>query len=175
LRDGGALLTIRQSLHMSFGDAPSYLTSLGRRLMGAVAGVGPRSLADMTSMTGDTISAFVSSALGIDTRPSLDEILASHPDIRSESRIGRTSTVPGSSPKAVLEVPAPTGSFHVGTRPIALTDRTRSEPEAPNMPRSLVIQMWYPAAAGRFLRGKQEPLLTRSPGPFTGVRLTVGQ
>jgi len=27
----------------------------------------------------------------------------------------------------------------------------------------------------RFLRGNREPLLTRTPGPFAGVRLTVGR
>ena len=63
--DGGTLLTIRQSAHMSFTDAPSYLTSLGRSLIGGAAGIGPISLADMTSMTGDTISAFVGPTLGI--------------------------------------------------------------------------------------------------------------
>src|SRR2546422_5976553 len=65
-QDGGAtLLLFRKSVHMSFTDAPSYLTPLGRRLIGSVAGVGSLSLADMTSTTGDTISAFVGPALGI--------------------------------------------------------------------------------------------------------------
>ena len=27
----------------------------------------------------------------------------------------------------------------------------------------------------RFLRGKQEPLLARAPGPFAGARLTIGR
>ena len=67
--DGGTLLTIRKSVHMSFTDNPSYLTSLGRRLIGAPIGVGSISLADMTSMTGDTISAFVGPALGDRERP----------------------------------------------------------------------------------------------------------
>ena len=34
-RDGGTLLTIRKSVHMGFTDDPSYLTSLGRSLIGA--------------------------------------------------------------------------------------------------------------------------------------------
>jgi hypothetical protein len=64
LRDGGSLLTVRGSTHMSFTDGPSYLTSLGRRLAGG-ATVGSISVADMTAMTGDTISAFVGAALGV--------------------------------------------------------------------------------------------------------------
>jgi predicted dienelactone hydrolase len=147
-RGDGTLLTIRKSLHLSFTDDPSYLTSLGRGLVGTTLGMGSISLADMTSMTGDTIAAFVGRALGIKNGRSLDGVIASHPSIRSESRIERKTTVPGSSTTAVLKVPAPTGAFHVGTRSIALIDRARREPEAPNQPRSLVIQMWYPAAAG---------------------------
>src|SRR5438270_2225409 len=61
---GGTLLLFRKSVHMSFSDNPAYLTSLGRRLIGGVAGVGSLSLADMTSTAGDTISAFVGPALG---------------------------------------------------------------------------------------------------------------
>ena len=87
--DGGTLLTIRKSVHMSFTDDPSYLTSLGRRLIGAPIGIGSISLADMTSMTGDTISAFVGPALGVKSGRSLDEVVASHPGIRSESRVAR--------------------------------------------------------------------------------------
>jgi hypothetical protein len=32
LKAGGALLAIKHSLHMSFSDEPSYMTSLGRHL-----------------------------------------------------------------------------------------------------------------------------------------------
>ena len=166
--DGGTLLTIRKSVHMSFTDSPSYLTSLGRRLIGAPIGVGSISLAEMTSMTGDTISAFVGPALGIENAPSLDEVVAGHPDIRSESRVARKTTAPRSSPTAALEVPAPTGAFHVGTRSIALTDRARREPEAPKQPRSLVIQLWYPARPGlgrrRTCRRRSRASSPRAPG-----------
>src|SRR5947208_14494176 len=34
LRDGGALLTVSGSIHTSFTDGPSYLTALGRSLIG---------------------------------------------------------------------------------------------------------------------------------------------
>jgi predicted dienelactone hydrolase len=83
-RGGGTLLTIRKSLHLSFTDDPSYLTSLGRGLIGTTLGMGSISLTDMTSMTGDTIAAFVGPALGIENGDSLGDVLASHPSIRSE-------------------------------------------------------------------------------------------
>jgi predicted dienelactone hydrolase len=259
-RGGGTLLLFRKSVHMSFSDNPAYLTSFGRRLIGGVAGVGSLSLADMTSMTGDTISAFVGPALGIESARSLHDVIASHPNIRSESRIGGQTTARRSSPTAALEVPAPTGAFHVGTRSIALVDpridagadldgvlfggaRTdglsrpfmlmsaepgfavdpnraafwrrlrgphyavdikgarhfafsdlvffapeliRANASAGEEIRAQVGSVDGPAALAaarayllaffdRFLRGKNEPLLTRTPGPFYGVRLTAGR
>ena len=51
------------------------------------------------------------------------------------------------APAPGVHVPSPTGRFHVGTRSMALTDRARREPEQAKQPRSLVIQLWYPAAA----------------------------
>ena len=81
----GMQLTIRGSMHMSFSDDPAYLTSLGRDLIGTTAGVGSISLADMTSMTGDTIAAFVGPALGITSGHRLGDVLASHPRIRAEA------------------------------------------------------------------------------------------
>ena len=58
----GSLVTVRGSTHMGFTDGPSYLTALGRRLVGS-ATVGSISVADMTATTGDTIAAFVGPAL----------------------------------------------------------------------------------------------------------------
>ncbi len=55
--DYGTLLTIGKSKHLSFTDDPSYLTPLGRRLLGGVGGVGSVSLAEMTAMTGEAVSA----------------------------------------------------------------------------------------------------------------------
>ena len=49
---------------------------------------------------------------------------------------------------AGLQVPNPTGPFHVGTHSIALTDASRHEPGDAKQARSLVIQLWYPAAQG---------------------------
>lgn len=59
LRDGGSLVTVAGSAHMSFSDAPSYWTAVGRRLLGDTAGSGSVSVADMTDRTADLISAFV--------------------------------------------------------------------------------------------------------------------
>jgi hypothetical protein len=42
---------------------------------------------DMTVMTGDAISAFVSPALGGRNGRSLDQVLVSHPTVRSNLRV----------------------------------------------------------------------------------------
>ena len=86
LRDGGALVTVRGSAHMSFTDSPSYLTALGRSFPGAAA-FGSVSVSDMTAITGDTIAAFVGPALGVKPDASLDQVLARHPTVRSDRRI----------------------------------------------------------------------------------------
>ena len=70
----------------------------------------------------------------------------------------------------MLEVPAPTGRFHVGTRSIALIDRARREPEAPKQPRSLVIQLWYPAAAGTRPASYMPPAVARFLATSAGVK-----
>jgi len=87
LRDGGRLVTIRGAVHMGFSDSPSYWTAAGRSLLGSTAGAGSISAADMTSMTGDTISAFVGPALGVAPDLSIDQALGQHPAIRAERRI----------------------------------------------------------------------------------------
>ncbi len=86
LRGGGALVTIRGSIHTSFTDGPSYLTGLGRSLVGG-ASVGSISTADMTAMTGDMISAFVGPTLGVTNGTSLEEVIARYSAIRSDRRI----------------------------------------------------------------------------------------
>ncbi len=79
---GAALLTIRESRHLSFTDDPSYLTSLGRSLVGATLGMGSVSLGGMTSMTGDAIAAFVGPSLGVEEGPTLGAVLVGHPGIQ---------------------------------------------------------------------------------------------
>jgi hypothetical protein len=83
--DRAALLTIRGSQHLSFTDDPSYLTSLGRDLVGATLGMGSVSLGGMTSMTGNAIAAFVGPALGVERGPTLGAVLVGYPGIRSQS------------------------------------------------------------------------------------------
>ena len=88
LRDGGRLVTVRGGVHMGFSDSPSYWTAAGRSLLGNTpAGAGSISAADMTSMTGDTISAFVGPALGASPDLSIDQALGRHSAIRAERRI----------------------------------------------------------------------------------------
>jgi hypothetical protein len=69
LRDGGALVTVLGSVHMGFTDAPAYLRPIGRSVIGPLSGIGSISLADMTSMTGDAISAFIGPALAVNNTP----------------------------------------------------------------------------------------------------------
>jgi dienelactone hydrolase len=93
-RQGGraALLTIRKSEHLSFTDDPSYLTSLGRGLVGATLGMGSVSLGAMTSMTGNAIAAFVGPPLGVERGPTLGAVLVGYPGIRSQSRTEAVAT-----------------------------------------------------------------------------------
>jgi hypothetical protein len=86
LRDGGALVTIRGSIHMRFTDGPSYLTALGRTLVGDES-VGSFSTADMTAMTGDMISAFVGPSLGVGSGSGFEQVIARSSAIRSDRRI----------------------------------------------------------------------------------------
>jgi predicted dienelactone hydrolase len=83
LRAGGAVTTILGSVHTGFTDAPAYLTALGRSVIGPATGIGSISLADMTSMTGDTISAFVGPALGVNNGPRMPL----HPTVRMDRLI----------------------------------------------------------------------------------------
>jgi predicted dienelactone hydrolase len=86
LRGAGALLTVKGAVHMSFSDAPSYMTPLGRKLLGG-ATFGSVSAAAMTVMTVDAISAFVSPALEGRNGRSLEQVLSSHPTVRSNLRV----------------------------------------------------------------------------------------
>ena len=72
---------------MSFSDEPSYLTAAGRGLIGSAAGAGSISVADMTAMTGDLISAFVAPALGVANARTMGQVLDGRTAIRSERQI----------------------------------------------------------------------------------------
>jgi predicted dienelactone hydrolase len=91
---------------------------------------------------------------------------------RALAALAAILTLVGSADGAgrALQLPAPTGSFHVGTRSIALTDVARREPGDPTHKRSVVIQLWYPAASG----GRRAPYMTAAVAKFVakdaGVR-----
>jgi hypothetical protein len=67
------------------------------------------------------------------------------------------STQPAAA-EPVLVMPAPTGRYPVGTRSIELVDRSRREPGTNGTkPRSFVMQLWYPRAAGKGRREQYMP------------------
>jgi hypothetical protein len=117
LGDGGSLLTVRGSTHVSFTDSPSYLTSLGRRLAGG-ATVGSISIADMTAMTGDMIAAFVGPALGVRGGQSLNDVVAALSGVRLDRRIAARAVTSASQGAISFRVPAPTGPFRVGANEV---------------------------------------------------------
>ena len=94
LRDGGSLLTVRGSAHISFTDSPSYLTALGRRLVGG-ATVGSTSVAVMTAITGDTIAAFIGPALGVDRESSSTVHSHSDPTVAQGGGVLQAAEVEG--------------------------------------------------------------------------------
>ena len=83
LTGGGALVTVRDTLHMSFSDSPSYLTPLGRHLVGnlAAAGIGSTSAADMASTTADLVTSVMGPALNGPDRGNLTRVATRHPAV----------------------------------------------------------------------------------------------
>jgi predicted dienelactone hydrolase len=121
------LLTIRKSMHLGFTDDPSYLTSLGRRLLGMTAGIGAVSLADMTATTGDAIAAFVGPPLGVRGAPRMDVVVARHPNVHARppgSTLGvalRVGAAQWSGSSARTIVPAPASLWSRSEPPRAST------------------------------------------------------
>jgi predicted dienelactone hydrolase len=98
LRDGGEVLVVGGSSHTSFTDLSTYLSPLGRRLLGddgaAPAANGSGSGERITSETGDVIAAFVGHHLGTagtTGAASPDQALARHPSIRRQGAVGAAS------------------------------------------------------------------------------------
>jgi predicted dienelactone hydrolase len=88
LGDGGELLVVGGSGHSSFTDLSTYLSPLGRNLLGD-DGASPEANASgeaerITSVAGDVIAAFVGHQLGSAGEASLDQALARHPSIRRQ-------------------------------------------------------------------------------------------
>jgi predicted dienelactone hydrolase len=95
LRDRGEVLVVGGSGHSSFTDLSTYVSPVGRRLLGddgvAPAVNGSGSGERITSETGDVIAAFVGLPLGTAEGASLDQALARHPSIRRQSAVGAAS------------------------------------------------------------------------------------
>ena len=69
-----------------------------------------------------------------------------------------TASTRQAAAEPVLVMPAPTGAYPVGTRSIELVDRSRREPGTNGAkPRSFVMQLWYPRAAGKGRREQYMP------------------
>ena len=78
LKAGGTLVAIKHSLHMSFSDEPSYMTSVGRTLWGNRQGMGRRSLETMNRLTAELVSAFAGPRLGVSGTPSVSQVIDGH-------------------------------------------------------------------------------------------------
>ena len=149
-RDAATLLTIRNSVHLSFTDDPSYLTSLGRRLIGTTVGIGSISLADMTSMTGDAIAAFVGPALGV--------------------KGGRSSR---RGPRRSPEYPI--GVSVLGARPLCLVlGRARGTGSHRRVPRRDTVDRAGRSGSAR-ARGAEAAAVAGDPAVVPGRRRDVGR
>jgi dienelactone hydrolase len=91
LKAGGTLLAITHSLHMSFSDEPSYVTSLGRAIWGGRGGMGRRSLATMTTLTSDLIAAFAGPHLGVGGGPTVAQVVAAHGALEVQREVAPAS------------------------------------------------------------------------------------
>jgi dienelactone hydrolase len=127
LRDAGSLVTVGGSVHMSFSDEPSYLTAAGRSLIGSAAGAGSISVAAMTAMTGDVISAFVAPALGVANARTVGQVLDGQTALRSERQIASLrSRVPAGGPTVDhTSLFAPGAVADSGSRPDVTADVSR--------------------------------------------------
>jgi predicted dienelactone hydrolase len=90
LRAGGDVKTIAGSAHMSFSDAPTYWTPVGRKLLGGLAGTGTVSAADMSKTTADAITAFAGPVLGMAAAPTMADVLAQRSSLHVERRVAAT-------------------------------------------------------------------------------------
>jgi dienelactone hydrolase len=78
LQSGGALVKITHSMHLSFTDEPSYLTSLGLAIWGRQGRMGRRSATTMSTLTADLIAAFAGPELGVHGGPTLSQVVDEH-------------------------------------------------------------------------------------------------
>jgi hypothetical protein len=78
LNAGGTLVAIKHSLHMSFSDEPSYLTTLGRAIWGNRAGTGRRSVGTMSTLSADMVAAFAGPELGVSGGKTLAQVITAN-------------------------------------------------------------------------------------------------
>lgn len=78
LKAGGKLVRISHSMHLSFTDEPSYLTSLGLAIWGDQGRMGRRSAAMMSNLTADLVTAFAGPELGVHGGPTVSQVVADH-------------------------------------------------------------------------------------------------
>lgn len=69
-----------------------------------------------------------------------------------------SSHVPSGATEPALALPEPTGRFPVGVTPIHLVDEGRADPWVPQVPRELMVSLWYPAVP----RGDVAPYTTEA-------------
>jgi len=83
LKDGGALVSMEGSVHMSFSDYAAYFTPLGRQIVGRLPMVGFGTLAtdEMASMTADVIAGFFGPILDGATNGDLADVSQRHPAV----------------------------------------------------------------------------------------------
>jgi predicted dienelactone hydrolase len=78
-----------------------------------------------------------------------------------------TASAPQAASEPVLRIPAPTGAYPVGTRSLEIVDWARREPGTNGAkPRSFVMQLWYPRAAGK---GRREPYMPPKVAAFVAA------
>jgi dienelactone hydrolase len=87
LQAGGTLVAIDHSLHMSFSDEPSYMTSLGRFIWGNRAGMGRRSLETMNTLTADLVTAFAGPELGVSRGPTVPQVVEAHGALQLQKQV----------------------------------------------------------------------------------------
>jgi hypothetical protein len=89
LAGGGALVTVKDTYHMSFSDSPSYLTPLGRHVIGNLpaAAIGSTSASNMTSTTADLVTSVMGTALNAPDRGNLTRVATRHPALQINQTI----------------------------------------------------------------------------------------
>jgi dienelactone hydrolase len=97
LEGGGTLVAIAHSLHMSFSDEPSYMTTLGRAIWGNRAGMGRRSLETMNTLTADLVAAFAGPELGVSGGPTVSQVIASHGALETQREVKPATAAAGKS------------------------------------------------------------------------------